>query len=334
MTIEHDPRGAQWEAVYRTVARRGDVGATARLVAAMLEDPQHPRVPEILGAGRSALANTPLWSLAIGAPELVPIDVVRVLARDANPGVRDAAVQILGILHHPDDAELVLAHHVARGETLTFQKTHDVAWLAGLPGSERLVPLLEPKSLFELARRRRCANLPTVARAQARALLAMERAEEWVARIAFELDDRALAAELATKRPSKMIEEWTPPPMTRTTGDLRFADNRLDDTMLVDSSAYAAYAYALRVNPGDAHAALQLAWIDRAYGTPITDERIAWLRALGVTDDELLEELAVPAAPIAGIRAPRREAEPQRAAHLERVRRATGTAAGPPGSRS
>jgi hypothetical protein len=52
-----------------------------------------------------------------------------------------------------------------------------------------------------------------------------------------------------------------------------------------------------------AHAAFQLAWIDRAYGAPVTAARVDWIRGLGFTDDELLAEVARPVErPLEGLR--------------------------------
>ena len=54
--------------------------------------------------------------------------------------------------------------------------------------------------------------------------------------------------------------------------------------------------------PESAHAAVQLAVIDRAFGTPIVAERIGWLRELGARDGALLDELATPVTPLPGRR--------------------------------
>jgi hypothetical protein len=72
--------------------------------------------------------------------------------------------------------------------------------------------------------------------------------------------------------------------------DKYFADGVLEDASQ-QKSAYAMYALVLAREPRNAHAAFQLAWIDRGFGTPITKERIAWLRELGVVGP-LLDELA------------------------------------------
>jgi hypothetical protein len=71
--------------------------------------------------------------------------------------------------------------------------------------------------------------------------------------------------------------------------DKYFADGVLEDTSQ-QKSAYAMYALVLAREPKNAHAAFQLAWIDRGFGTPIIKERVAWLRELGV-DGPLLDEL-------------------------------------------
>lgn len=328
LAILEDPRGERWVEVYREVERRRDPALLARHVARMFEDPGHPRVPEMLGVGLESAVNLPLLRLAMTAPTLVPIDLVRVLARSRHAGVRDAAMHVLAVVHEAEDAEAVLAHHVERGETLSFGKTQDVLWLAGLGESERLVPLLEPRSLFELARRRRCAGMATELRVQARRLLEIDRAEDWVRRIAFELDDKALADDV--RKPPGPVA----PPLTLEKADQRFLANELDDTHNLDLSAYAAYAYVLRVEPSHAYAALQLAWIDRAYGTPITPARGAWLRDLGVAEP-MLDELAIPTVPIAGARIRRYKdpTEAQRIAVRTQLDRATDSVRGPRGSR-
>ena len=72
--------------------------------------------------------------------------------------------------------------------------------------------------------------------------------------------------------------------------DKYFADGVLEDTTQ-QKSAYAMYAHVLAREPRSAHAGFQLAWIDRGFGTPITKERLAWLRDLGVVGP-LLDDLA------------------------------------------
>jgi hypothetical protein len=71
--------------------------------------------------------------------------------------------------------------------------------------------------------------------------------------------------------------------------DKYFADGVLEDATQ-HKSAYVTYAQVLARERSSTHAAFQLAWIDRGFGTPITKERVAWLRDIGV-DVSLLDEL-------------------------------------------
>jgi hypothetical protein len=66
--------------------------------------------------------------------------------------------------------------------------------------------------------------------------------------------------------------------------------------------AFRAYAGTLQIGPS-AHAAFQLAWIDRAFGSEIPPERVAWIRSLGFRDEALLAELGTPVTkPLTGLR--------------------------------
>ncbi len=80
--------------------------------------------------------------------------------------------------------------------------------------------------------------------------------------------------------------------------DRSFVEGSIDHTT---GGAFAAYAAVLREGPS-AHAAFQLAWIDRAFGVPITTERAAWIESLGCTDVALLNELCAPVSPLTGLR--------------------------------
>lgn len=79
-------------------------------------------------------------------------------------------------------------------------------------------------------------------------------------------------------------------------GDGEFVRGSIDHST---GGAFGAYARALRFRPL-AHAAFQLAWIDRAFGVPVTERRAAWIRGLGFSDEGLLEELRRPVTPIEG----------------------------------
>ncbi|MEV4517362.1 hypothetical protein AB0K00_51465 [Dactylosporangium sp. NPDC049525] len=141
--------------------------------------------------------------------------------------------------------------------------------------------------------------------------------------------------------------------------DDAFLRGRIESTL---GGAFTAYGAVLLAGPS-AHAAFQLAWIDRAYGAPVTADRVAWIRGLGFAGDGLLAELARPVErPLEGLRfqwdcGEFRRHDPGRAAraaaaglpslaagwcrdddldraaaeHLARVRRAAGTSAGPGG---
>lgn len=111
------------------------------------------------------------------------------------------------------------------------------------------------------------------------------------------------------------------PGSTLALADKYFADGVLEDSIL-NKSAYSAYAQVLAREPTNAHAAYQLAWIDRGFGTPMTPERIAWLRQLRVKDT-LLDALArKPASILHGPRSTHRsvrEPNPTRALQAEQA---------------
>lgn len=92
--------------------------------------------------------------------------------------------------------------------------------------------------------------------------------------------------------------------------DLRFVAGNLEECSLVDNGAYGAYAATLLREPTNKHAALQCAWIDRGFGTPITLERVDWLRTLGVAEDLLVEVATRPPAIVPNHRFMHRRANP------------------------
>jgi hypothetical protein len=101
--------------------------------------------------------------------------------------------------------------------------------------------------------------------------------------------------------------------------DSQFVSGSIDHTT---GGAFALYSSVLRMGPS-AHAAFQLAWIDRAFGASILPARIEWIRSMGCRDEELLKELATPVVPLEGYRFSWRKCEK---ADAERV-----AAAGLPG---
>ena len=118
------------------------------------------------------------------------------------------------------------------------------------------------------------------------------------------LDERtritALSAMPSCERKNWVARElltWQPAGMTTAHADALLLAGKVEDWLL-GSAAYQHYAAVLLRGP-DAYAALQLAWIDRGFGTPIEKRRIAWLRGLGVHDDALLGQLE---SPVVGLR--------------------------------
>lgn len=119
--------------------------------------------------------------------------------------------------------------------------------------------------------------------------------------------DRAAVAspESAYARAHVYIERCAARPRwagDRSRPDQLFLDGTIDDRPQESENAFARYGAFLRYHPHDAYTAYQLAWIDRAFGSSITPERIAYLQGLGV-QQTLLDELAArPSAIVAGYR--------------------------------
>lgn len=252
---------------------------------------------------RFALDSVPsdsscLYELAWNEPDAVPIEAVRPHARHPNHKVAAAAARILMRLHHPEDAEVVL-DVLARHPLPRI----DYAWLAPHPRSHELYAGASVRDTLELARRRRCAGLPV--------------ALAWGERPLRDTEDRQFAPRVAAELAGMVLA-----PTTADAADNQFLRMHLEDYE-PDAGAYGHYARLLLADPRDAHAAVQLAWIDRHYGSPITPARVAWLRELGVHDEALLAELA---APLASFVSDFRTRNPLAAgtqtdalAHLERV---------------
>lgn len=78
--------------------------------------------------------------------------------------------------------------------------------------------------------------------------------------------------------------------------DAQFIAGSIDHTT---GGAFRGYADVLRSRPS-AHAAFQLAWIDRAFGVLIDGDRVRFIRELGFNDEALLAELASPVTPLEG----------------------------------
>jgi hypothetical protein len=192
--------------------------------------------------------------------------------------------------------------------------------VAAHPASEALVPRLIDRpghadGLGRLVARRRCAGLGTDP-APLRSFLTDSR-NSGVATVIAELRDESMLVRLPPllgvpreheaalravssfgdrgrvllaedqRRELDVYERYRTSDFWLGAGDREFVQGR------IEPYAFAAYSDALLLRPS-AHAAFQLAWIDRAFGMPITAERVDWIRALGFTDEAFLTELAEP----------------------------------------
>ncbi|MEO8704891.1 MAG: hypothetical protein ABI867_32865 [Kofleriaceae bacterium] len=83
-------------------------------------------------------------------------------------------------------------------------------------------------------------------------------------------------------------------PISIEIADQAFELGAIDGPVHERDKAYRIYAQHLFEQPDHTHAALQLAVIDHTYAVPIDARRIEWLRELGVRDEDLLTDLAVP----------------------------------------
>jgi hypothetical protein len=107
-----------------------------------------------------------------------------------------------------------------------------------------------------------------------------------------------LEARPRTKQLDWMLEAVRRAPLDLGWADGDFVKGSIDHST---SCAFTVYSGALRAGPS-ARAAFQLAWIDRAFGVPITEARANWIRSLGCGDEVLLGELATPVVPLEGFR--------------------------------
>ena len=236
---------------------------------------------------RFALDSVPrdsscFYELAWKFPDEAPIEAVRPHIRASNARLLAAAARILMVLNRPQDAGAVID-----ACTRVELERIDVRWLAPHPHSHLLYEKLTIKLTFELVRGRRCANLPPELPDHLRG----------AERSLHDRDDRQYAPRLDAELSGTVLS-----PTTIDAADNRYLAMNLQD-FDPDAGAYGHYARVLLANPRHAHAAFQCAWIDRFYGSPITAERVEWLRSLGVRDEALLAELATPlASPLAGER--------------------------------
>lgn len=215
----------------------------------------------------------------------------------ADLEARADAVVTLTELHHAADATQVLEYFI--GERKVPPALSTVAWLAPHPRSDVLLGFDPPLMVVcEIVRRRRCAGMSTGVDGLHDRVLAVRAgsteskepfAVEWNARLAVEL---GLDADASHQ-----------PPLDVSDADVRFLEGFIETGATVALvSAYAIYAELLRRDPAHRHAAFQLAWIDRAFGSPMTEDRIAWLRSIGVWGWMLNELVEAPPEVVPGPR--------------------------------
>jgi hypothetical protein len=260
----------------------------APILSSLIDDPDEDVVCFGL---RGPDRESPWRAIALRDPDLVPVARFRDLATSTRSAVADAAMQALAACRRPADVPLALS----RAADGRFMPTlDDIAWLAPHPYSLVLLPGLVQqghvsRELFQLVQRRRCAGLVTspgpIRELLERAIA--ERDGDHNARARFNL-----AVELG--RELRLVDLVAPP--VATTASLAGADEHFltGDIDGFPEGAWSDYAAVLLMEEDNAHAAFQLAWIDRAFGSVISPNRLAWLRALGFRDDDLLATLAAP----------------------------------------
>jgi hypothetical protein len=296
--------------IARHVLHGGDPERARMHFDGLFRDPD----PEVVGfaLGRRAYGDDPmLYAHIHERPELAPLDALRELLRHADPAIARGAAELLSIVHLPEDAVRVLEVFTTHRSAPARMRGIRAEWLAALPGSVELFDLdLGAEDLFELVRRRRCAGLGSpLDRLRSLVLAAIADSDEMGARIAAELGGASFIDELvgvlapsARRRLHAELRERMPMERSLARADELFVAGRLDDRPSATDNAFAQYANHLAARPWDPYAAYQLAWIDRAFGAPITDLRIHWLGLLGVASS-LLDRLAArPRAFIPGLR--------------------------------
>lgn len=309
-------RATPWRSGHGTTARAEiAVGMTSDEDArAHLRELLHDPDPEVVLFALDGVKgdSSSLFDRAWERPSSVPLPSLRPCLFHEDDAIVRAAARLVMRLHHPEDAEDVLA-----AWERTLVSPVDVAWLAPHPRSSVLYDHLSVEETFELIRRRRCAGLGVHVGGAVEAMLEQPPRDEHAQRYA----ERA-----------RNERRGVGPTSTLEAADERFVLGHHEDSD-PDAAAYGRYASVLLAEPRNAYAAFQLAWIDRELGSPITSDRVRWLRALGVRDEALLTELATPVPPFFSGPRTRNKLVPGRKsemrAHLERVRRAT---SGPPAS--
>jgi hypothetical protein len=314
-------------------------GARA-LLSAILDDGPEPGVLAALDGRGLSVSRL----IAAGRDNLIPIAALRRRLGDARPAVRRKAAVLLSRLGAPIDVPAATAE-LAQAESLDGDLVSRLAPYPGsealvpvLARSGKATP-----ELRLLVARRRTAGLPTdpgplrelvraglseqvppggLAPAERARLSAAIQLAGWLDddqllddlvglwRRCPELDGDCRLALSAFGMRTRDLLAASPTsgdqrPHDPHAGDDRLIAGRIDERQTGVASACDLYEQAFLADPGSAHAAFMMAWIDRAFGVAIRPERIAWLRELGIADGALLAELA--AAPRQVLRGPRRQ---------------------------
>lgn len=291
-----------WRAIFDDCVEQ-DVEAAGGLLAELLGE----RETAALILGEEVRHHAAIDRVAKARPDLVPLARLRALLEDPEPALSAAAGAWLRHLKCPSALQAAL------------EGPAPCSWafaqlLGGWAGSERLLETAPEggerarmRGLAELLLRRRAAGLSVpVARLKPVLLQALrDGRDEWT------LGHALTAAQALDDADLDALAESVRPRLRRSVDDVRRSSLRgaedaftrgLCDAQVLFHSAFRGYAGVL-LRERSPRAAFQLAWIDRAFGTPATPARVQWIRDLGFRDEGLLAELTRPLAhPLPGRR--------------------------------
>jgi hypothetical protein len=257
-------------------------------------------------------------------PEVAPIARIEALLESEDGSVARAAARVLlyGRIQGHERRFLELLR--SPGSKIDLIEIESIAPLGESGGL--LEPLVTERSfvlLIALARRRRQAGLATpleplralLAEALGKRYRGSEREVGSAIELAAELAERVELAPIIAAASRDHALHYSPfitdalhryqvavgdaaGIWTLDDADQRFCDGRISES--IRATAGDAYDEVLLTDASNAHAAFQLAWIARVFGTPIEERRVHWIRSLGFADDELLGELRRPTARLNG----------------------------------
>jgi hypothetical protein len=276
-------------------------------------------------------------------PELVPVDMVMAFSTDEDPEIARLACEIVVTLHHADHAPRMLevlqtdatrlnSEHampwlvtLAGGEALLpylpLRLVGDALRRRRCAGANNAAPALRDWLVQQLAQVnpmyggefsvlvREARDLELVRAVLIQDVGGFDRKRFAEALVSYGEPGWQLVREAALREPDRLgwletlVEQYQrPATSTVQGGDNAYRQGLLESWSSMLTDAREAYALALLFD-GSAHAAFQLAWIDRGFGTPISQTRLDWLRNLGVRDDAFLDELSRPVQlPVPGAR--------------------------------